>query len=129
MRLLSSLTGIHAAGFSLMKPNAEIYKHSVIFFYYYYYFFNKTFCFWAFFFQRTLLAKSLAILAFHLGLDVPSDGESLLFVKDKTGKEVNGKVLIFDATYEHSAINKANENRTILYIDFEMQDQKDENWN
>lgn len=79
-----------------MKPDAVIYPH------------------------KDTTGAEWGNLAFHLGLQVPTEGESLLTVLDQTAKEADGKVIIFDATFLHSASSRQPENRTILYIDFEM---------
>lgn len=65
-------------------------------------------------------------LAFHLGLVVPTDGKSVLSVGDEEAVEADGKVVIFDATHTHSAYSRQPENRTILYIDFEISNAKEE---
>ena len=57
-------------------------------------------------------------LAYHLGLHVP--GKCHLVVNREKEEEVNGKVIIFDSIYLHSAYNKSKKDRCILYIDFEI---------
>jgi beta-hydroxylase len=98
--LLTQLKGIHAAGFSLMKPDAFIYPH------------------------KDTTGAEWGNLAFHLGLDVPLHGESILTIGAAEAREADGKVIIFDATHLHSAVSKQPANRTILYIDFEMSTNK-----
>jgi hypothetical protein len=63
-------------------------------------------------------------LAMHLGLDIPNPENSCkLVIKNLNDEytyinEENGKMFIFDATYEHYAYNLSNANRLILYMDF-----------
>lgn len=65
-------------------------------------------------------------LAFHLGLIVPKNNESCkLVIKNDDNEyyyvnEQEGKIIIFDATYNHYAYNQSNEDRVILYIDFKI---------
>ena len=92
-QLLKDINGIRMAGFSWMLPNSNIGEH-------------RDDC--------GLLTKSLAL---HIGLDVP-DKKCFLLVNSKKIFEKNGKVIIFDSNYLHSAYNRSNKNRLILYIDF-----------
>jgi hypothetical protein len=63
-------------------------------------------------------------LAMHLGLSVPKpDNTCRLVIKNEEGEymymnESNGKMFVFDATWEHYAYNLTNQDRLILYIDF-----------
>lgn len=65
-------------------------------------------------------------LALHLGLSIPEpDSTCKLIVKNNANeyicmKEQNGKIIVFDATYEHYAYNLSNQDRLILYIDFKI---------
>lgn len=52
----------------------------------------------------------------HIGLDVPD--ECYLIVNDEKYKEENKKVIMFDDSYIHSAVNFSNKDRMILYIKF-----------
>lgn len=88
--LLERVRGINAAGFSLMKPGAEIFPH------------------------RDTTGAEFGNLAFHLGLDVPQGDQCVLLVGDERAVEQNGKVVIFDAMHKHSAFNRSDEERTIL---------------
>ena len=92
-QLLKDISGIRMAGFSWMLPNSNIEEH-------------RDDC--------GLLTKSLAL---HLGLDVPYQ-KCYLVVNGKKIFEENGKILVFDSNYLHSAYNKSNKNRLILYVDF-----------
>ena len=63
-------------------------------------------------------------LAMHLGLSIPKpDNCCRMIIKNEDGEymymnEENGKMFIFDATWEHYAYNLSNQDRLILYIDF-----------
>ena len=63
-------------------------------------------------------------LAMHLGLSIPKpDNTCRLLIKNENNEymymnEENGKMFIFDATWEHYAYNLSNQDRLILYIDF-----------
>ena len=63
-------------------------------------------------------------LAMHLGLMVPKpDNTCRLVIKNEEGEymymnESNGKMFVFDATWEHYAYNLTNQDRLILYVDF-----------
>jgi hypothetical protein len=67
---------------------------------------------------------SSGTLAMHLGLLVPQPQHTCrLIIKNEEGEymymnEEDGKMLIFDATWEHYAYNLTNQDRLILYIDF-----------
>jgi beta-hydroxylase len=60
----------------------------------------------------------------HLGLSVPKPHDTCrLVIKNPDGdyfyvNEENGKMLIFDASYEHYAYNQSNQDRLILFVDF-----------
>lgn len=63
-------------------------------------------------------------LAMHLGLMVPKpENTCRLVIKNEDGiytymNEEDGKMFIFDATWEHYAYNLSNQDRLILYVDF-----------
>ena len=63
-------------------------------------------------------------LAMHLGLSVPKPNNVCrLIIKNSNEEyiymnEENGKMFIFDATFEHYAYNQSNQDRLILYVDF-----------
>jgi len=65
-------------------------------------------------------------LAMNLGLEIPKPENSCrLIIKNSNNEytyinEENGKMFIFDATYEHYAYNMSNSNRLILYMDFKI---------
>jgi aspartyl/asparaginyl beta-hydroxylase (cupin superfamily) len=63
-------------------------------------------------------------LAMHLGLVIPKpENACKIIIRDEEGEymginESDGKMLIFDATWEHYAYNLTNQDRLILYVDF-----------
>ncbi len=93
--LLQHKDRINVAGFSLLQPMSKIPTHT-----------DNT-------------GVQFGSLAYHLGLDVPHQQCNLIV----NGKEViqnYGKQIVFDSTFPHSAENKSNLQRTILYIDFKV---------
>ncbi len=58
-------------------------------------------------------------LRFHLGVDIPTDYENCgIRILNDTYHWQNGKSLIFDDTFLHSAWNKSSQKRAVLYVDF-----------
>ena len=54
----------------------------------------------------------------HLGIKIPTDGKGCILVADK--KEYRwkeGKVVVFDDTYEHFAVNLSSDYRVVLFLD------------
>jgi len=94
IKLLQNIGNIRLAGFSLMKANSIIGEHSD---------------------DCGLLSNSLTL---HYGIDVPDD--CYLIVNNKRENENNDKIIIFDSNYIHSAYNKSDEDRIILYVDFSI---------
>jgi len=88
---------LNIVGFSLMKANSKIPPHV------------------------DTTGKNTNSLTYHLGLIVPNPtGSCELTVKGLNVAEENGKSIIFDSNYEHSATNDSNYDRIILYIDFKI---------
>ncbi len=85
---------INICGFSLLKPNAELKTHV------------------------DTTGMPYNTMAYHLGLIVPDNGENNLIVNGETYIQREGQSIIFDSTYPHSANNKSESDRVILYIDF-----------
>lgn len=56
-------------------------------------------------------------LRVHLGLVVP-EGDCALRVQNETRSWEQGKVMVFDDRFEHSAWNRTNEERSVLLFDF-----------
>jgi hypothetical protein len=92
IRILQDIGNIRLAGFSLMKANSSLGEHND---------------------DCGLLTNSLTL---HYGIDVPD--KCHLIVDNKSEKEENNKIIIFDSNYTHSAYNKSNKDRVILYVDF-----------
>jgi aspartyl/asparaginyl beta-hydroxylase (cupin superfamily) len=60
------------------------------------------------------------LLRCHLGLIIPDDGTtSGLRVDDKIYSWKVGRSLVFDDTYDHEVWNDSNEQRVVLFVDFE----------
>lgn len=92
---------INIAGFSYMKGNSMINKHT-----------DST-------------GISTNSLAFHLGLIVPEPYDTCQLIvndgyNDYYFTEKPGETVIFDSNHEHYAYNKSSEDRVILYIDFKL---------
>lgn len=62
-------------------------------------------------------ANSRTFLRMHLGIIIPT-GDVCLQLEDQKLSWENGKVMIFDDFYPHSAWNKTEETRVILMVDF-----------
>ena len=59
------------------------------------------------------------VLRMHLGVDIPTDGKGcVLSVLGKEYRWKTGKVVIFDDTYEHFAINLTDNIRVVLFMDY-----------
>lgn len=94
-RLLETVEDkINIAGLSLMTPHAVLPSHT-----------DST-------------GPTYNSMAYHLGIVVPEG--CFLRVKDKKFYEKNGKSIIFNSEYMHSAENNADTDRIILYIDFKI---------
>jgi hypothetical protein len=85
---------INVAGLSLMTPHSLIPTHT------------------------DTTGAEFGSLAYHLGLVVPPN--CTLTVDGTVVEQQNGKSLVFDSTYSHSAANHSDEDRIILYIDFKV---------
>jgi hypothetical protein len=63
-------------------------------------------------------------LTYHLGLKVPTAKQGqkgpLLTVDGQDMLEEDSKVVLFDASYRHYAVNDTDEERIILYLDFAL---------
>lgn len=59
------------------------------------------------------------VLRMHLGVQIPTDGKGCLLVVDQQEYRWDeGKVVVFDDTYEHFAINLTDNNRVVLFLDY-----------
>eukprot|EP01090_Pellita_catalonica_P021410 TRINITY_DN8005_c0_g1_i1.p1 TRINITY_DN8005_c0_g1~~TRINITY_DN8005_c0_g1_i1.p1 ORF type:complete len:289 (+),score=50.21 TRINITY_DN8005_c0_g1_i1:617-1483(+) len=96
-KLLSQVNGIRVAGFSRLQPQSGIDTH------------------------KGFTGRRYGSLAWHLGLIVPSAGDVYLQCGPHTHYwQKEGEVIVFDDTFPHSAWNKSNTERVILYIDFKI---------
>ena len=96
IELLSKIEGINIAGFSWMKPHSEIALH------------------------RDSTGLNYRSLTYHLGLMISEEKGAFLTVEGKREVEAEGKVIIFDSSFLHSAVNSTGEDRIILYVDFNL---------
>ena len=59
------------------------------------------------------------ILRMHLGIDIPTDGKGCVLVANKEEyRWEEGKVVVFDDTYEHFAVNLTDHDRVVLFLDY-----------
>ncbi|MCB1052948.1 MAG: aspartyl/asparaginyl beta-hydroxylase domain-containing protein [Acidobacteria bacterium] len=86
---LEAIPGLKTAGFSILHPGTRIQPH---------------------------VGYSDQVLRCHLGIHVPKDCCLQVAGITKTWQE--GKLLIFDDTFEHSAWNGGDRNRIVLLLDF-----------
>ncbi len=91
--VLDSLPGMRTAMFSILAPHYHIVPHK---------------------------GPTRAVVRAHLGLKVPTDWEKVwIRVDDKILNWHEGKVMIFDDTYEHEVRNDTDETRAVLFIDID----------
>ncbi len=57
------------------------------------------------------------VLRLHLALDIPNEKKCYLMVNGKKLHWEEGKCVLFDDTYEHTAVNDTDEIRSVLFID------------
>ena len=89
--LLDSLPGIRSAMFSILKPHYRIAAHK---------------------------GPTRAVIRAHLGLKVPADWRNVwIRVHDQILHWQEGRVVLFDDTYEHEVHNDTDELRAVLFID------------
>jgi len=88
---LDRLPGLQSAMFSILAPRYHIAPHK---------------------------GPTRAVVRVHLGLKVPQHGQQVwLRVDDQILHWHEGKVLLFDDTYEHEVRNDTDEIRAVLFID------------
>ncbi|HEX8739430.1 MAG TPA: aspartyl/asparaginyl beta-hydroxylase domain-containing protein [Casimicrobiaceae bacterium] len=90
--LVESLPSVHAAMFALLPPGGKLNRH------------------------RDPFAGSLR---YHLGLVTPNSDDCRIFVDGEPYSWRDGQDLLFDETYIHSAENKTDTTRIILFCDVE----------
>lgn len=92
-RMLEQIPNLQTAFFSILGPRYEIPPHRGV---------SKT------------------ILRGHLGLIVPKDAKSCTMrVEDKICVWEQGKLFVFDDTYQHEVRNDTDDDRVILLFDFD----------
>ncbi|HEU0197895.1 MAG TPA: aspartyl/asparaginyl beta-hydroxylase domain-containing protein [Nevskiaceae bacterium] len=90
---LESLPGMRTAMFSILKPGYRIAPHR---------------------------GPTRAVIRAHLGLIVPQDWQKVwIRVGDKTLHWHEGRVILFDDTYEHEVHNDTDALRAVLFIDID----------
>ncbi len=94
MALLKKYPQVKACAFSKMRPLSFIAPHAHV----------------------ELGGK---ILTFHLGIDV-TPATAYLSVEGAFEEESNGKAIVFDGSASHFAINMGNEDRVIMYMEFDQ---------
>jgi beta-hydroxylase len=92
-RILQTIPGMKMAMFSVFEPGKQLKPHRGIY---------------------------NGILRLHLGLRVPdtSPGTVAIRVGDEVCHWEEGRVLIFDDSYEHEAWNHSEHTRVVLFVDF-----------
>jgi len=93
-RIVEKIPGLSTAAFSILRPGAKILPHVGYYGY------------------------SEMVLRCHLGLYVPPQEDCWLHVGEKRQSWEEGKCMVFDDTYVHSAVNLSNITRVILLLDF-----------
>lgn len=92
-KLIDRVPGLQNAWFSILAPGYHIPPHH---------------------------GPTRAVVRLHLGLIVPEDRESCwIRVDDQICTWEEGKVIVFDDTYEHEVRNDTPDRRVVLFIDFD----------
>lgn len=90
---LAAIPGMRTAMFSILKPHYHITPHR---------------------------GPTRAVIRAHLGLKVPADWQQVWIRVDKEIVHWHeGKVVLFDDTYEHEVHNDTDETRAVLFIDID----------
>lgn len=91
--VLDTLPGMRSAMFSILKPHYHIAPHK---------------------------GPTRAVIRAHLGLKVPADWRNVwIRVDDQILHWHEGKVILFDDSYEHEVRNDTDELRAVLFIDID----------
>jgi ornithine lipid ester-linked acyl 2-hydroxylase len=91
-RLIESIPGMKTAFFSILMPGKHIPEHR---------------------------GPYKGLLRYHLALKVPEPVSACgICVKDEVRHWQEGKSLVFDDTFRHSAWNDSNDIRVVLFLDF-----------
>jgi aspartyl/asparaginyl beta-hydroxylase (cupin superfamily) len=90
---LRAIPGLHSAMFSIMQAKKVIPSHTGPF---------------------------AGVLRYHLGVKIPAPGRQCgIKVGDDTSYWEEGKSLIFDDSHTHSAWNDSDQDRVVLFVDFQ----------
>lgn len=92
--ILKQIPFVQIAGFSMLVPKSQLTPHT-----------DKT-------------GKQYGSMAFNMPLTPITSDTASLYILDSEYKHITGKAVIFDATQTHSADNRSDESRVILYMDF-----------
>ncbi|MEO5811660.1 MAG: aspartyl/asparaginyl beta-hydroxylase domain-containing protein [Rhodanobacter sp.] len=91
--ILARLPGMRTAMFSILAPRYHIPPHC---------------------------GPTRAVIRVHLGLKVPEPRQAIwIRVGDEVLNWQEGKVIMFDDTYEHEVLNGTDETRAVLFLDIE----------
>jgi aspartyl/asparaginyl beta-hydroxylase (cupin superfamily) len=92
-RVLEQIPGLQTAMFSILSPGYHIPAHKGV---------------------------TKGVIRVHLGLKVPQKRENVrLRVADQIYNWTEGKILVFDDTFEHEVWNDTDEERVVLFLDIE----------
>ncbi|QWT21651.1 aspartyl/asparaginyl beta-hydroxylase domain-containing protein [Bacillus sp. NP157] len=91
--VLDTLPGLRSAMFSILQPRYRIAPHK---------------------------GPTRAVIRAHLGLKVPADAQNVwIRVDDQILHWQEGKVVLFDDSYEHEVHNDTDEVRAVLFLDID----------
>ena len=90
-RALAAIPGLRAAMFSVLQPHKELPPHTGPF---------------------------AGVLRYHLGVKVPPNRQCGIQVGADVRYWEEGKSMIFDDSHMHSAWNRSDEDRVVLFVDF-----------
>ncbi|TCL06262.1 aspartyl/asparaginyl beta-hydroxylase domain-containing protein [Sodalis ligni] len=89
--VISTIPGMYTAMFSILKPHYHIVPHK---------------------------GPTRAVVRAHLGIKVPKNWQNVwIRVHDQVLHWQEGKVLLFDDSYEHEVLNDTDEMRAVLFLD------------
>ena len=92
MKILDSNKNVVSAYFSVIGPRKMLIPH------------NGPWC---------------GILRMHMGIQIPTEGKGcVLVVDEKEYRWEEGKVVVFDDTYMHTAVNMTYNDRIVLFLDY-----------
>lgn len=91
VKLLQSIPGMITGMFSILAPGKHIPEHR---------------------------GPYKGVLRYHLGLNIPSEGNCRIRVKDDVRIWKEGQSLVFDDSFPHEAWNDSNDQRVVLFVDF-----------